>query len=389
MPSQCAVCKGKWLCGLPNCPITRRFHALKDVTPVSEYMGASPSVFVGSYGYPRVIGGPLMINDSDNPLQWIKNGLSIDDIVGIRSRTIRGGKELDVKLPDAEKIQEIALSDRPLDVEVAFTKPVLFDLNFDGTVAPVGMSGSMKLMDVIDNARVSRVVDRCTSDTDLRAGEAARILFENGTDVYKITNLLTSGLLGIQRRVVPTRWAITATDDVISGSLKRDAVRMPPLPEYQVFCATLHGNRLCFLLIPAGEWQFEMIERWQKHSLWSGEEETIIEDSETGLTKSKYSPIGGAYYSARLAVLEYLKSVGRCAKVLCVRDISGEYWAPLGTWVIREASHASLATAPVRVGSLEEAVSAASALLITSFWMAHAQMLRDIKQQKTLADFFS
>lgn len=389
MPSQCAVCKGKGLCGLPTCPITRRFHALKDIKPVSEYMGVSPSVFVGSYGYPRVVGGPLMINDSDNPLQWIRNGLSIDDIVGIRSRTIRGGKELDVKVPDAEKIQEIALSERPLDVEVAFTKPVQFDLNFDGTVAPVGMSGEMKKLDVIDNACVSRIVDRCTSDTDLRATAAARILFENGTDVYKITNLLTSGLLGVQRKVVPTRWAITATDDMISSGLKRDVIRMPALPEYQMFCATLHGNTLCFLLIPSEEWRFEMIERWQKQSLWAGDEETVIEDGEIGLTKSKYSPIGGAYYSARLAVLEYLKLIGRCAKVLCVRDISGEYWAPLGTWVIREASHVSLATAPVRVGTLAEATAVAAAALGTNFWIPSAKMLWDIRQQKTLADFLS
>ena len=287
MPSQCAVCKGKGLCGLPTCPITRRFHALKDVKPVNEYMGASPSVFVGSYGYPRVVGGPLMINDSDNPLQWVRDGLSIDDIVNIRSRTIRGGKELDVKVPDVGKVQEIALSEKPLDIEVAFTKPVQFDLNFDGTVAPVGMSGTMKKLDVIDNARVSRVVDRCTSDTDLRATEAARILFENGTDVYKITNLLTAGLLGVQRKVVPTRWAITATDDMISSGMKKDVIRMPALPEYQVFCATLHGNTLCFLLIPSEEWRFWGVESRLKHSLWGGGEETAVCGGENGVFKNK------------------------------------------------------------------------------------------------------
>jgi hypothetical protein len=330
-----------------------------------------------------------MISDSDNPLQWVRNGLSIDDIVGIRSRTIRGGKELEINVPDAEKIQEIALSERPLDVEVVFAKPVHFDLSFDGTVAPVGMSGAMRRLDVIDNAHVSRVVDRCTSDTDLRATDAARILFENGTDVYKITNLLSTGLLGVQRKVVPTRWAITATDDMISSGMKHDIVRLPALPEHQVFCATLHANSLCFLLIPAEEWKFEMIERWQKHSLWAGDEETIIEDSESGLTKSKYSPLAGAYYSARLAVIEYLKSVGSCAKVLCIRDISGEYWAPLGTWVIREASHISLSTAPIRTETLAEAIAAAVAALKTNFWLPHTKMLRDIRQQKTLSNFFS
>jgi len=387
MPSQCAVCKGKGLCGLPSCPITRRFYALKDTRPVSEYMGASPSVFVGSYGYPRVVGGPLMINDSDNPLDWVSHGFSIDDIVSVRSRTIRGGSDLDVKIPDVGKVQEIALSGTPLDIEVAFEKPVSFSIDFDGTVAPVGMSGSMKKLDVIDNAKVSRIVDRCTSDTDLKAGDAARIMFENGTDVYKITNLLTAGLLGVKRRVVPTRWAITATDDMISSSYKRDVVRMPALPEYQVFSGTLYGNTLCFILIPSNDWRFEMLERWQKHSLWSENEDTIVVDGEKGLTKSKYSPIAGAYYSARLAVLEYLKSIGRCARVICIRDISGEYWAPLGTWVIRESAHNSLAGSPDKLGTLSEALTSASQKLGTSFWISRLGLLKDIRQQKTLSEF--
>jgi len=387
MPSQCAICKGKGLCGLPSCPITRRFHALKDTRPVSEYMGASPSVFVGSYGYPRVVGGPLMINDTDNPLDWVRRGFSIDDIVSVRSRTIRGGTDLDVKIPDIGKVQEIALSARPLDVEVAFEKPVSFDINFDGTVTPVGMSGAMKKLDVIDNASVSRIVDKCTSDTDLKAVEAARIMFENGTDVYKITNLLTAGLLGVKRRVVPTRWAITATDDMISTSIKREVIKMPALPEYQVFCQTLYGNTLCFILIPSNDWRFEMLERWQQHSLWSEDQETIVVDGEKGLSKPKYSPIAGAYYSARLAVLEYLKSIGRCARVLCIRDISGEYWAPLGTWVIREAAHASLSSPADRVGTLGEALTSASQKLGTSFWIQKMGLLKEIRQQKTLFEF--
>ena len=387
MPSQCAICKGKGLCGLPSCPITRRFHALKDTRPVSEYMGASPSVFVGSYGYPRVVGGPLMINDTDNPIDWVRRGFSIDDIVSVRSRTIRGGTDLDVKIPDIGKVQEIALSARPLDVEVAFEKPVSFDINFDGTVTPVGMSGAMKKLDVIDNASVSRIVDKCTSDTDLKAVEAARIMFENGTDVYKITNLLTAGLLGVKRRVVPTRWAITATDDMISTSIKREVIKMPALPEYQVFCQTLYGNTLCFILIPSNDWRFEMLERWQKHSLWSEDQETIVVDGEKGLSKPKYSPIAGAYYSARLAVLEYLKSIGRCARVLCIRDISGEYWAPLGTWVIREAAHASLSSPADRVGTLGEALTSASQKLGTSFWIQKMGLLKEIRQQKTLFEF--
>ena len=352
-------------------------------------MGASPSVFIGSYGYPKVVGGPLMINDSDNPLDWVQRGLSIDDIVSIRSRTIRGGKEMEVYAPAIDKVQEIALSSKPLDVEVAFTKPIQFDLSFDGDVTPTGLSGEMKKLDVIDNAAVSRVVDACTSDTDLRSTEAARILFENGTDVYKITNLLSAGLLGLgrNRRAVPTRWAITATDDMLCASYKKEVVRYPALSEFEVYSASLHGNTLCFILIPANDWRFEMLERWQKHSLWADEEESVIVDNESGMTKRNYSPIGGAYYAARLAVLEHLKNAGRCARVICVRDISGEYWAPLGVWVIREAAHKALSERPIRVGTLSDAVNAAAFKLGTRFWVPQIELLRDMKEQKTLFDF--
>jgi len=377
------------MCGLPRCPITSRFHALHDTKPVSEYMGASPSVFVGSYGYPRVVGGPLMINDSDNPIDWVQRGLSIDDIVSIRSRTIRGGKELEVRTPVAGKVQEIALSSKPLDVEVAFTKPIQFDVSFDGDVTPVGLSGEMKKLDVIDDASVTRVVDSCTSDTDLRAVEAARILYENGTDVYKITNLLSAGLLGIERnrRVVPTRWAITATDDILCTSYKKDITRLPALSEFEVYSATLHGNTLCFILIPSNDWRFEMLERWQKHSLWADDEESVILDHEKGMTKREYSPIGGAYYAARLAVLEHLKKAGRCARVICLRDISGDYWAPLGVWVIREAAHKALDARPFKVASLQDAINAASFSLGSRFWISRIEMLRDMQQQKTIFDF--
>jgi len=64
---RCAECKGKGMCGLPRCPIVSRFHAQAAMKPASSYQGCSPSVFIGSYGWPDMHGGPLLINDSDNP----------------------------------------------------------------------------------------------------------------------------------------------------------------------------------------------------------------------------------------------------------------------------------------------------------------------------------
>jgi DNA repair protein NreA len=380
---QCAECKGKGMCGLPRCPIMSRFHAQVSMKPASTYQGSSPSVFIGSYGYPDISGGPLLINDSDNPPDWIRDNLGMDEIVNLRARTIRGSAGLQKV---GGSLQEIALSSIPLDVDVYFERPVSFSLNFDGTVAPVGFSGSVKKMDLIGSASVGRAVDRITSDTDIAATEAAVALNTDGVDVYQIAKLMTAGLLGKRRKFVPTRWAITAVDDTLSTGLKKEIARFPPLEEISVLAGEIYGNRIVCILVP-GDWKYEMIEIWGKQTLWAGEDEVIVQDRE-GMTKHGYSPISGAYYSARLGVCEYLKSIRRCARVIVVRSVSSEYWAPLGTWVIREATRKAMANPPVSCPSLDAAVQHAAAVVGSDRWVPHSTLIPELRTQRTLNQYF-
>jgi hypothetical protein len=379
---QCAECKGKGMCGLPRCPIVSRFHAQIAIKPASSYQGSSPSVFIGSFGYPDVQGGPLLINDSDNPPDWLAHNLGMDDIVGIRARTIRGRSALH---EIAGNLQEIALSSQPLDVDVAFEKPVAFSLNFDGTIAPVGFTGSVKTLDIVGNARVERVVDRITSDTDLGATEACVALRESAIDVYRISGLMTAGLLGRRRKFVPTRWAITAVDDTLSSQLKKEIARYPPLEEIRLFSEEIFGNRIVCILLP-GDWKYEMIEIWGRQSLWGGENDMIVQDRE-GMKKKGYSSISGAYYSARLAACEYLAQAKRSARVLILRSISSDYWAPLGTWVIREATRKALTNPPFICESLEAAVGQASVVLGSDTWISHSTLIPELRTQRTLYHF--
>ncbi|WP_165394878.1 hypothetical protein [Methanofollis fontis] len=380
---RCAECKGRLFCGLPQCPITSRFHAqVRAAARGREYMGSAPSVFVGSYGYPAVSAGPLMSADADSPPEWVARGLSIEDIVGIRAQTIRGSAQ---PAAISGQMQEIALSSAPLDVEAGFDRPVSFDLRFDGTVTPVGLSGTIVRLDVIDNARVSRVVDRITSDTDLPAAEACLSLGSDGVDVYQISRLMSVGLLGKKRRIVPTRWAITAVDDTVGTGLKQEIARLSPLTRIEVFSATLHGNTIAVILVP-GDWRFEMIEIWGRRSLWAGEEESIVTDGER-MKKRGYSPIAGAYYAARLAVLEYLGRTGRSGRAVVVRHAGSEYWAPLGSWVIREATRAAMSSRPVYCATLEEAMTRVDTAIRSPSWRAHSRLIPEMRSQKTLFDF--
>ena len=383
--TSCISCKGKGLCGRDHCPVTARFHAQLKTIPKAEYVGTAPSVFIGSHQYPQVSAGPLLTADADHPPDWMNRNLTIEDIVGIRAQTIRG-----TTAPHRyeENLQEIARSSVPLGVETAFEKPVSFDLRFDGMVAPMGMTGNLRSFDLLDNAKVTRIVDRITSDTDLPASGACRQLDAGGTDTYRIISLMSAGLLGTEknRHLVPTRWAITAVDDTIGKELKEQVFRYPGYDKISLFFAKKFGNAIAVILLP-GDWQYEMIEIWGGGSLWAGEEEQIVVDRE-GRSKSGYSPITGAYYSARLAVLEYLTTIRRNARVVVIRWITSEYWAPLGTWVIREVTRQAMATSPGHYEDIPAVTAAASHALGMDRWASHSTLLPLIRTQRSLSDFF-
>jgi hypothetical protein len=167
--------------------------------------------------------------------------------------------------------------------------------------------------------------------------------------------------------------------------MKKEIARFGPLEEILLFSGEIFGNRIVCILVP-GDWKYEMIEIWGRHTLWGGDQETIVQDRE-GLVKRGYSPISGAYYSARLAVCEYLTRIRRSARVILIRSISSDYWAPLGTWVIREATRRAMANPPLRCLSIDAAVEEVSEQLGFDRWMHHSTLLPEIRTQKTLFQF--
>jgi hypothetical protein len=103
MPRLCIVCKGsRLLCGRKTCPL---LAALKqktnfaELSKTTEFFGPSTSVFVGRIGYPHVRVGPMALlegKESDveierleEPSQWFAQGLGMEEIVELRSATLR------------------------------------------------------------------------------------------------------------------------------------------------------------------------------------------------------------------------------------------------------------------------------------------------------------
>jgi hypothetical protein len=126
-----------------------------------------------------------------------------------------------------------------------------------------------------------------------------------------------------------------------------------------------------------------MIEAWQE-----GEDWRFGHDLEGHDGRSAYvQEVAGAYYVARLSVLEHLARTRCQASVFVYREITDEYWAPLGVWVIREAVRTAMEGKGLAFGDLESAARHILRRSRTGGWVKHAVLPREARAQTTLKDF--
>lgn len=388
---ECVTCKGRGLCGRPVCPILRRLEEIAALPKVGERLeGISPpEVFVGRHGYPLVRAGPMVPAD-DAPLKPAL-GMDIGEIIAARSALVRSEARMTVKEANApgrllESCQQMAMSSSPVGAEVSFLKPPKGRLQFDGVLSPSGPTGTLKGMEITTNPAIPRKVDQIVEDRDADAAQSVGELYLSGIGTEHISRLLSLGLLGKRRKLVPTRWSITASDDMIGRQLKEAVIDKPLVRDYYLYSGEDLGNHFEILLLPRS-FTFELVEIWMPRSVWAIDG-FIGSDREDIRPKKGYSPLAGGYYAARLAVLESLAGLGRQAAVLAVREISEAYWAPLGVWVVRDVARKTMHALPLRLGSLSEALEVMKGRIKTpeSQWLKASKLLGG-PVQRSLAEF--
>jgi len=289
--------------------------------------------------------------------------------------------------------QEIAMAAKPVDAEAVLEKEPKIRIEFDNHAQPMGPTAPVKKIFLASEPSIPRKVDSIVSDTDLKAEEGLADLYYNGFSVNYINRLLSSGLLGVSRdrKLVPTRWAITATDEVSSKLLVEKVKDYPQLGEYLIFKESYLDNHFIILMIP-GAWSFEQLEAWYPGSAWLalGYEPVIVQDHEFYKGRKSYaSKVAGAYYAARLAIAEYLSRVRRQASIIVFREVHPGYILPLGVWVIRETVRNAVRKKPLKFTSLEEAIQYIKNNLQIPWkeWEKASQILKFLGTQKTIDRF--
>uniref|UniRef100_A0A7J3ZJU2 DNA repair protein n=1 Tax=Fervidicoccus fontis TaxID=683846 RepID=A0A7J3ZJU2_9CREN len=403
-PRLCVLCRGgRYLCGYAFCPIVvksiaRRRHV--GVWRRRELHGSSPpTVFVGRAGYPVVAAGPAVppvrgdTREYDLPEAW--RNTPLEKILDYRLSLVLGRSFLRVDSVNSKAVrglQELALSLKPVEVELVLEKPPRPVVLLDDHAPPMGPAAPLRHFRLVGNVSPERIVERVYSDTDLKSSEAVYALYESGIPVTHIQRLLSVGCLGVGRlrRLVPTRWSITAVDDMISRRLVERIKGYETIDKVQVFVRKSAKNLFVAILAPR-TWSFEWMEAWFPKSTWNpSEDETVVEgDYEEYWGRSRYAAIGGCYYAARLATVEYLNRIRRQATAILLREIYPGFTIPIGVWFVRENLREMFSTKPVEFDELKDALRYVSGFtkLDISVWISSSRLIRRLAGQRKITSW--
>lgn len=380
----CKVCGGDIKrCKLAVCPylggVRKWFTDRRDLRSTDLFGASPPSAFVGSWGYPRVLVGPLVppLRDQDTSIldaseTWL--AYELPEILRFRLSLVRGKaprRVVEAREPDAilSVVQEGAMATKPVDTEMWLEKTPALVSPFSSRAPPSGPSADIRKVELASNPSVPRRVDDLVSDTDIRAGEAVADLYDHDVTQSTITRILSVGLLGAKdrRRLVPTEWAITAVDDILGRRLINEVRGNPWIADYEVYSATGLANTVTILLFPQA-FMFEGMEAWNLSA-----SPTPIHDHEFAGGRTTYpDQIGGAYHATKNPVLESLARRGRQAGAIVFMEVYDD-WIPLGVFRYRELARAALAKRPASFATLEEAeaeVGRRMRLPLENWWRA-------------------
>jgi len=379
----------------------------KDIGKISEFAASSPpSVFIGSkLKYPLVNVGILSPLEKDEEAWiyddaefWAKNNLSIRDVIGLRESLLNSRFQSNVTAPRSnhgkfvEMAQELAMASRPVDVEIELKKKIGPGFKRDKILAPQGMNAPLKKAKITGNVKIDPKLDKVVND-DIKATDAVTTLHKGGFSEYILSKILSVGVLGMKkdRKLVPTRWSITATDDMIGKKLLEKIRNYPWLENHELFFGEFMGNCYLVMLFP-NIFSYELFELYLPGSSWNPSKEikasTDMEDFHG--RKDYASNTAGGYYAARLPILEYLEREKRQASILVIRIELPTYWASLGVWVCREATKKVLNNKSLKFPDMKELIESTRKIGMIKFGydsdkiIKKSKILENIKNQSTL-----
>jgi len=373
----------------------------------TDFQGSSPAPFIGRFGYPHVnigILSPQFSGDTshyDSPRLWSKDNAAIGNIASLRYGLVNSRSQASVK--DVQKggkfvdmVQEVGMAKNAVEVEVNLKQAPQLQFKPEKEIIPFGPQAAMKNARITANTVVDSRIERVVSDTDLKAAPAIISLYQKGFEENTLNKLLSVGGVGLKenRKLVPTRWSLTAVDDAIGKQLIKE-IKDFPVGEYSAYFGVGWGNYYLILYFPE-VWGYELFETYLDAPVnpWSKNGYMYSTDYENYDGRKEYAEeTAGGYYACRLGILEKMKELKRQGGCLALRFITSEYNIPLGVWVCREATRKSLQEKPITFSDQSLMIKYAQELIKRKFGfdldllLKESKLLKMKKEQKKLFEF--
>ncbi len=385
----------------------------KDVQKITDrFFGNSPpQIFIGSkLKYPQVNVGILSPPEKvpeawiyDAQSFWAEQNFDIQTIIDLRSSLINSRFQTRVDQARStmqEKFlslsQEIGMAKKPVDVEIALKKKVQVKLDTDKITMPMGPRAQLKNVRITENTKVDARVEKAVADTDLKANDAIRQLYKQQFDEHTLSKILSLGVLGLKksRKLVPTRWSITAVQDMLGKQAISEIKHYERLDSHQLYFGGYLGNYFLVLLFP-DVYSYELFEMYLPGSAWnfSGKLEAAHDFEWYDGRKDYPTATAGGYFANRLPILNRLKMLKKQASILVLRFETPSYWASLGVWVVLESMKKTMQSIPTIFNSREEMLSFAKQYIFDklnfdiSSLLHQSQLLQHVKTQLRLQEF--
>ncbi|MBR9681642.1 MAG: hypothetical protein GOV00_02455, partial [Candidatus Altiarchaeota archaeon] len=240
-PGTCIKCKGRLWCRLTRCPVYDRARSLRKIKFKKNVEAPTQPFYMISWkNYPRVAVGPHLSVNSKGIEKSMK--ISMDDFLVNMSSQVRPFEVKSIRTSE-----EAALSINPIFVNAELKSAINvneFDLGQVPTV-------SARKITLEDTPKIPGKVFEIVDSYDLKASFAVNSLEDNFGFDYAV-QALSTGNLGVksERKMVPTRWAITAVDSIIAKGLFEKVKTFEEVRDFEIYELVHWDNHFVILIVP-------------------------------------------------------------------------------------------------------------------------------------------